>query len=392
MKRHWVIAHLSFAIAAHGDTAEYLEDAQDLLDMVRRREPAEEVLARLRKMASVSPGDPIPAAYCEVATQVLLELGKGAFAHHLRVLERYLAVFKTMASNAEDRQQLLASSVDFWQHNVQQQVIVFGKFHFYSILDASDIVTFVFTRLNASAEDIEDGRETSWTSGQAWDLLKVALEQQFGFAIGSRRKAHRLAAEDGETKARRVALGKEAEDDDAMALGEQIPTPTAVTSADRSRVDADPSQAARTASSNAARLRRDLDTVLLHTTVCFIKSLVPAYFAGDEHAVTTSRLEDLLALEAGEEVDERTTWDTRARLGWFREFLRAVSRRGSLLRSALLTHLSQYARPLKRIASQVEALLEALPRADSARADMKDWRIESGHAVRSHWEKVVGRL
>jgi hypothetical protein len=132
------------------------------------------------------------------------------------VLERYLAVFKALASTPEARQQLLASSADFWKHNIQQQVIVFGKYHFYSILDASDIVTFVFTQLVPSTEAVEAGEATAWTTGHAWDLLKVALEQQFGFAVGSRRKYERFAAEDREARARKAA----ADGENAMAVGE----------------------------------------------------------------------------------------------------------------------------------------------------------------------------
>ncbi len=186
--------------------------------MVRRRDHAEDVLDRLRQMAETTVDQPIPPQFCEVATHVLLELGKGAFAHHLRVLERYLPVFKALALTSEDRQQLLASSVDYWKHNIQQQIIVFGKYHFYQILDASDIVTFVFSRLIPSEDDISAGRETAWTNVHAWDLLNVALEQQYGFAIGSNRKKVKLGREDEEARARKKEL--DGGEGDGMVVGE----------------------------------------------------------------------------------------------------------------------------------------------------------------------------
>jgi nuclear cap-binding protein subunit 1 len=194
-------------------------NAQELLDMVRRRDHAEDVLDRLRQMAETTAEQPIPPEFCEVATHVLLELGKGAFAHHLRVLERYLPVFKALALTSEDRQQLLASSVDYWKHNIQQQVIVFGKYHFYQILDASDIVTFVFSRLVPTESEVSAGKETAWTTAHAWDLINVALEQQYGFAIGSRRKNAKLEREDEEARARRKEMESENVDVDGMVVG-----------------------------------------------------------------------------------------------------------------------------------------------------------------------------
>lgn len=217
------------------------------------------------------------AAKRDMAIQTILHVGSRSFSHFLNVLERYLALLRSLSPTANARAALLRTVARFWRRNAQFLLIVVDKLLQYRLVDAQDVVEWVF----APAEG--EGRRKTWSDLEHWAALSMTLR-----ALEGRAKAAKLRWEGLKAEAEATAAGKPV-DGAAEAEAE----------AEAALASTDESEAVRHAREAHAAVQRELDEAVVEVVRQFAR-LLP------------------------EGVD-RDDWETWWVEGWVRELCRGLA-------------------------------------------------------------------
>jgi nuclear cap-binding protein subunit 1 len=172
-----------------GVAHKYHDAAQSVLDDLRARRDAGDVLAHVRALSAglVEGGlstEEADDALRSVSMQALLHVGARSFSHLLNALERYLPLLRALGGRAE----LLRATARFWRAHAQMVGVVADKLVQYQVVDPADVVAFVF-------------EEGAGIDAERWDLLRGALDKAHGRVARQRRLVAQLRKEDEESRA-----------------------------------------------------------------------------------------------------------------------------------------------------------------------------------------------
>lgn len=178
--------------------------AQTVLNMLRGRSKADEVVAHLQtlkeSLSETSEGGVnVDTVVCSIAVQSLLHIGSRSFSHFLNAIERYLPLLRTLASGIEARMDILSAVAAFWKRSRHMTVIVFDKLMQYQIVDPTDVVAWTF-----SHGSLSNPPKRALDAFQ-WDILKGALNKANGRVVVARKRVAALRKEDDENAARALA-------------------------------------------------------------------------------------------------------------------------------------------------------------------------------------------
>ncbi|KIM84002.1 hypothetical protein PILCRDRAFT_819029 [Piloderma croceum F 1598] len=306
-------------------TSPHHDAAQSVLNLLRGRSKADEVIAHLDSLKNTiesSDGSVnVDAIVRSIAVQSLLNIGARSFSHLLNAIERYLPLLRSLASggiagtsaggSAEAKGDILTAAAAFWKRNKQMVNIVFDKLMQYQIVDPTDVVAWTFT--NAAGDGHLSGTGPLSLSAFEWDLLKGALDKANGRVMIARRKVAALRKEEDDNRAKAKARG--GVDVSSMEVdGDAKPED------DSPAVE---SPALVTALKAFASLTREQKAALSRTLDGFVSCLAPSPsdLNPNPHAsiVITEKAWHNRANWSG---DEWNTWET---WGWYRQFCRAYS-------------------------------------------------------------------
>lgn len=177
----------------------YHETAQSVLNLLRGRSKAEDVIALIESLksglAESSDSDiNVEMVVRAITIQSLLHVGSRSFSHFLNAVERYLPLLRVLASSAEAKSDIMASVVDFWRRNKQMVIIVADKLMQYQIVEPSDICSWAFQSESAVTID-----------AFKWDLIQGALGKANGRVLTSKRKVSMLRKQEDDERARMKA-------------------------------------------------------------------------------------------------------------------------------------------------------------------------------------------
>lgn len=141
--------------SAHFDLAE------EVLEALRTRADAESVEGILQKLGE---DEGALLTSTDLAVQCLLQIGSKSFSHFLNLLERYMALFKSVTSSAPRRRQALDAISTFFGTNHHFIHIAIDKLMRYRILDPIDVVRWV---LGSNSHSIPFAQ---------WDILLSTLD------------------------------------------------------------------------------------------------------------------------------------------------------------------------------------------------------------------------
>lgn len=202
----------------------YHDAAQSVLNLLRGRSKAEDVMAHLDSLKSsleITDSDMnLDSIIRSIAVQSLLHIGSRSFSHFLNAIERYLPLLRNLASgnittsagsSLEARMDLLTAVSTFWKRSRYMIVIVFDKLMQYQIVDPTDAVAWAFTSGGSS--------RASYPSINAlqWDVIRGALDKANGRVLIARRKVSGLRKEEDEKAALALASNGTSMEVDAEA-------------------------------------------------------------------------------------------------------------------------------------------------------------------------------
>ena len=306
--------------------------------MLNSKAPWEDVLSRLREMSGcTSPTDVISHEYRRIAIHAVLNNGSRSFSHFLNATERYLKLIQEVAHTQKGRRELLVFVRDFWRNSSQMRVMVIDKYLQYNLVDYEDVVEAIFGAFSAREEDIRADRPTVWTDYHAWELLNNALIKSKGRLVAITKRITQTEREDEAIRAKRNAMVDNAA---AANLGEDGDVdikeePSQFTLVTQSLVFSTTDEMADllfTAEGKSEQVSREVQELLrrkkelendqtkLITRVVssFVNSLVPGRSNG---IAVPSQLDKVV----DGDYSDPLVWDTIARLGFYREFMRTVS-------------------------------------------------------------------
>ena len=203
----------------------YHDAAQSVLDLIRGRSKAEDVMAHLESLKnSLETTDSdtnTDSIIRSIAVQSLLHIGSRSFSHFLNAIERYLPLLRNVASgnltttgssNLEARIDILTAVAMFWKRSPHMIVIVFDKLMQYQIVDPTDVVSWAFT---------SGGKNSTATypsiNALLWDVVGGALDKANGRVLIARRKVATLRKEEDEKAALALASNGTSMEVDAEA-------------------------------------------------------------------------------------------------------------------------------------------------------------------------------
>jgi nuclear cap-binding protein subunit 1 len=312
------------------------------MGMMSRKETAEAVVQKVRDLAGLTtPDQPIPSAHRYVAMMCILNLGARSFSHFLNAIERYQQLIFALGRDKSEKRDLLMAVHDFWRYNGQMKVIVIDKYLQYGVVEASDVVSLLFGELSKPAINEESGHPvpTVWTNYYAWEVLRMVIDKSQGRIASIERRVADLEAMELQARTRRDAL-RAAEVDAAGAAGDSAEVPSAVSEPGESRsvchtgwiasdalaIAVEDSSQLQDLKSRREQLQKEYSTLLYQVTASFVQSLVPETYKGPFVTESVAHLQNIGELPTLDMVKESAVWDVLARLGWYREFVRLVSR------------------------------------------------------------------
>lgn len=194
------------------------EHANALLDLLRNRTHAEEIVAHIEslktRLSETSDGElDVDSVVRTMTVQSLLHIGSRSFSHFLNAIERYLPVLRSLASSPEAKGDILNASAQFWRRNRQMVRIVFDKLMQYQIVDPTDIIAWSF----APHPQGEDG-DVIRIDTFRWEIIEGALDKANGRVMISRRKVAAIRKEEDNTRAREKAGENMEVDPDATVV------------------------------------------------------------------------------------------------------------------------------------------------------------------------------
>ncbi|TCD60345.1 hypothetical protein EIP91_010329 [Steccherinum ochraceum] len=318
---------------AYDDPASpYHDAAQNVLNLLRGRGKAEEVMAHLEELKNTlettDSDQNVTSVIRSIAVQALLHIGSRSFSHFLNAIERYLPLLRNLAaggistasgSAVEARNDILSAVLDFWKNNKHMVAIVLDKLMQYQIVDPTDVIAWTFA--HASPEVI--GVRYHSCSTFQWDLIKGALDKANGRVAIARRKLAGLRKEEDENAARAIASSAA-----TMDIEETKPDPVAESPALTSAVKA------------LTSLTKEQKAALTHAVDGFRRCLV----SGEDSASIARR------------VIEQRDWDNRSNWGdaewlswetwsWYLQFCRMYTPYLRNYAASLDTELSAQAEP-----------------------------------------------
>ncbi|KAM6495489.1 MIF4G like domain containing protein [Amanita muscaria] len=204
----------------------YHESAQTVLNLIRGRAKAEDVIANLETLKTTLENADEPINVNSVVRSItvgsLLHIGSRSFSHLLNAIERYLPLLRSISSaslstsggggSPEAKADILTGVASFWQTNRQMIGIVFDKLMQYQIVDPTDVVAWVFSQETSIGEPRVLGGPSSIGTHE-WDLLKGALDKANGRVVIAKRKVVALRKEDDDTRGRAKATANAMEVD-----------------------------------------------------------------------------------------------------------------------------------------------------------------------------------
>lgn len=187
----------------------YHDIAQVLLDLLRGRAKADDIVSHLQVMKSsitdsAEAGVNIDTVIRSISMQSLLYIGSRSFSHFLNAIERYLPVLRSLAQTAEGKADLLAAAARFWRRNPQMVRIVFDKLMQYQIVDPSDVIGWAFTS-TTSTKDSDTAAAVPYIDAFRWGIIEAALDKANGRLMIARKKAAALRKEEDDKQAREKA-------------------------------------------------------------------------------------------------------------------------------------------------------------------------------------------
>ncbi|KAH7888158.1 MIF4G like-domain-containing protein [Phlebopus sp. FC_14] len=293
----------------------YHDATQSVLDLLRGRSKAEEVISHLDTLKTTleisSTYAHTDAVIRSLATQSLLSIGSRSFSHLLNAIERYLPLLRGLApqGDTEAKRDVLNAAATFWRRNRQMVNIVFDKLMQYQVVDPSDVVTWTFWNAATS----ETGPIT--LGAFEWDLLKAALDKANGRVTLARKKVAALRKEQDDSIARVKASG--GADVASMEVDGEVKP---LKQDDSAAVE---SPQLTTALKAFTSLTREQKGALAQTIEGFVSCLVPSPhdLHQNPHGQTVIT-EQSWGKRASWTDDEWKTWET---WGWYRHFCRMYS-------------------------------------------------------------------
>lgn len=232
----------------------------------------------------------------------ILQAGSRSFSHFLNASERYRKLVEALARNASERRDVLVWIREFWKDSSQFRVMYIDKYLQYDLVQQGDVVAVILGAYSARPSDVPEDWPTIWTDFHAWELLSNVLNKSKG----------RLATTD-----RRI-LETEKEDE-RVRTQRNGPATTEAENMDVEMTDPD-----QTSKEMVFLQKRREDILADHSRLIvsllagFVKSLTPGIPV--ENSVTPSLLDQVI----DGTLDNPLAWDTLARLGFYREFVRSV--------------------------------------------------------------------
>ncbi|RIA87394.1 MIF4G like-domain-containing protein [Glomus cerebriforme] len=150
------------------DSAHPLHDlAETLLGKIRKRASNEEVQAYFKEIVAVLPSKEQDQTIRDVFIQCVLMQGCKSFSHVLNVIERYLPILQSLNETPEDKLHTVKIVAEFWKKNTQFLGILLDKLLNYRVIDASSIITWLFTK----------DMETEVTKSYMWEIMKNTINK-----------------------------------------------------------------------------------------------------------------------------------------------------------------------------------------------------------------------
>lgn len=331
------------------DNALHVE-AEHLLRLLKQKVAPNEVKDYLDSIpgARLESGDISPKVLL-MAAETILHLGSRSFSHFLNATERYLDVLRHLSPDFASRRVLLDAVQSFWRNSSQQRLITVDKYLQYGILEPLDVVDWIFSDESTNSTDKGDG----WTDGDKWEMLRMTLDKVVGRVVAVRRRLRAVDKADEVARARRAA--------ERLERGEGVGDDEG---------DEDETMLERSRESRDAQASLDLQTNRLEKVFAsvvrrFAADLLPWVYAPSSDSLGLKAV--LTLLDSG----ETGAWHVRARLGWWREFVRL------------------YAPHLEPLAANIESSVFAtLPTRESG-DESPEARAEA--MVKQVWVDVLGR-
>lgn len=304
--------------------------------MLNSKASWEDVLARLREVSGCTgPTDVIPQEYRRIAVHAVLHIGSRSFSHFLNATERYLRLIQELAHTQKGRRELLVFVRDFWQNSSQMRVMVIDKYLQYNLVDYEDVVEATFGAFSARPEGSRPDWPTVWTDYHAWELLNNALIKSKGRLVAISKRISQTEREDETIRAKRnamvdnagpVDIGMDGDADIKEEPGKQLREASLYcpcSSPDDCPIPAEekPEQVSREVQELLRRkteLEADQRRLVTKVVSSFVDSLVPGRSNG---VAVPSQLDKVV----DGDYSDPLVWDTVARLGFYREFMRLVS-------------------------------------------------------------------
>jgi len=210
---------------------------------------------------------------------------------------RYLTLLRELTDSPASRLAFLRSCSRFWKFNSQFTHIVFDKLLQYRLVDPIDVVSWVFSGEQSALLDDKSVSPRDWSDINVWEILKMTLEKVQTRVVGSSSRLEALKKkEENRLDAERAALQKPGQGQEDM------------------NVDGT-NGVSQVASGNSEELEK-------------IEKLVESVQKEQDALITevVRRFnETLSSLPISDNNEDRQKWIRWFAVGWFDEFVRAVS-------------------------------------------------------------------
>ncbi|CAG8672192.1 12031_t:CDS:2, partial [Funneliformis caledonium] len=142
--------------------------AETLLGKIRKRASTEDVQTYFKEMLSPElSAEDKEQTMRDIFIQCVLMQGCKSFSHVLNVIERYLSILQSLNETAENKVHTVKIVAEFWKNNTQFLGILLDKLLNYRVIDASSIITWLFT----------DEMEKEVSKSYMWEIMKNTINK-----------------------------------------------------------------------------------------------------------------------------------------------------------------------------------------------------------------------
>ncbi|SCV70543.1 BQ2448_3305 [Microbotryum intermedium] len=198
----------------------YAALAGRILDLVRAKGSTSDIETELKGIDATLQTDHSLTAdqardlILDMAVQSILSVGSRSFSHFLNVLERYLLLLRSLTPSSSARLKLLKSAATFWMHHRQFHLIVLDKLLQYRLVDAADVITWVF----------DPTRNGSWSDMDDWLALSATIKTLQGRVKAAQGRLEGLFTEADTQRAQEQVTSTDLDDSTMDALTEPSDT------------------------------------------------------------------------------------------------------------------------------------------------------------------------